>query len=178
MTMRKPSISERDVESLLRDSPPIERAPSWLRASTMDRIARSHKPIDHNRPARDNTPPSTLRGATLLLRLAPLAAAAAILAIAGLVILPTLRAPSAPPRIAIIPDTHPDKPAPDLSSPVTLEAFKTLRTLARRPGIQPEAVVRNRVEAPLLREARLVAQDSENVARAVLARLPIPTTLP
>ncbi|MGD9692074.1 MAG: hypothetical protein AB7G17_04500 [Phycisphaerales bacterium] len=176
MTTRKPSISEHDVETLLRASPPVERAPSWLAPSTMDRIARTHK-AHATQPANSTPPSSSLGGASIFLRLAPLAAAAAILALSGFLILPALRAPAPPPQLAITPDNHTDASGPGLASPATLEAFRTLRTLAHRADTRTETLVRTRVEEPLLREARLVAQDSEKVARAVLARLPIPSTL-
>lgn len=163
-----------DVEQLLRQSPPIERAPAWLRASTMDRIARAQSA--DARPPLPAPPPA----ASLLWRLAPLAGLAAAVALAVVLLRPS-PAPKAPPTLVI--DDAP--PAPLLTPETTTamntaaaaEAFRTLRSLAKRPDLQPSAVVHARVEEPLLREARLVAQDSENVARAVLARLPIPSSL-
>lgn len=170
--------SDARLEDLLRAGPPIERAPAWLRASTMDRIARAHRA---SRATHASSEPS--RGGAIWWRLAPLAGLAAVLVI-GAIVIPERPKPSTGPVVAgpaiDVPVTTPldGAGAPQLADTGTAEAFRTLRALARRPELQPAALVYAQMETPLLREAKLVMQDGENVARAVLARLPVPSALP
>ncbi len=177
MTMRPSSPSDpRDthVEKLLRAAPPIERAPAWLRSSTMDQIRRARSV-----PTAASSAPSASPSASILWRLAPLAGLAAVLLGAALIFFNPTK-PGSPTPLAVAPTVPPvEQPTiPEFATTATADAFRTLRSLARRPDLRPDAVVHARMETPLLREARLVVQDSENVARAVLARLPSPPAMP